>query len=183
MKFISKNINLRVILKCGIPADALGHSSIPALSVRFEDGMVETHDPEIIKLMLMPEKGFGSDYISGENDLIDPYLRSGSEPEHDMLSIENGRVAKNLNAKPAVPLSPEIKKAIENMAFESAKEMATKMAAGMIADFIKKQQSGTSVEAEEVSEAVNGAADESVPETSEEIVEAPVKKAGRPAKK
>lgn len=138
MKFFSRNANLRVILKPGIPSDALGHAAIPAVSVRFEDGMVEVKDEEVLKMLMNPDKGYGTDFVAGDNSPIDPFSRVGSEPEHDIMNIEYGRVAKNLNPKPVAALSPEMKKAVEKMAFDVAKEMAAKMAAEMVTNFVKQ---------------------------------------------
>lgn len=132
MKFVSRNANLRIILKQGIPADALGHPTVPALSVKFEDGMVEVHNEEVIELLMQPEKGYGVDYIISDVGAADPYSREGSEPEHDIMNIENGRVAKNVNPRQAVSLTPEMKKAVEKMAFEYAKEIAKEMVINLV---------------------------------------------------
>lgn len=129
MKFISKNANLRVVLRPGMPAELMtGRAATPGLYAKFEDGVLESNDIDFCKVLMTVEKGFGSDFILADNTLPDPFLRTSSEPEHTLMEIKYGHVEKSINPRPSVVISPEMKKAIEKMAIDMAKEMAPKMA-------------------------------------------------------
>ena len=132
MKFISKNSNYGVVLRHGMPAEPLtGRAAVPGLYARFSDGKFETNDEDMIKLLLN-HVGFNSDYISGEEDKVDPYAdnRSEMEPEHDLVDIKYGSVVGNKNPKPKLVLNREQKKLLEeiaqNRAIEILKEMVGK---------------------------------------------------------
>ena len=134
MKFVSKNGNYRAILDRGLPAEPLtGRTAVPGFSVKFEDGIAVVNDEKLAK-RLMEHPGFNRDFIKVEEKDADPYLgqRKEAEPEHDMVEIKYGSVGKNQNPKAAVPLTPEVKKALVSMAAEMAKEMAPKLAMELI---------------------------------------------------
>jgi hypothetical protein len=124
MKFISKNSNLRVILTPSLSAEPLaGRPAVRGLFVKFEDGIANVVEQQIIDLMLA-HPGYNSDYIVSEESGKDPYMRRPTEPEHNIVEINYGHVGKNLNpATPVTGLPAEMKKAISDMAMAMAKEM------------------------------------------------------------
>jgi hypothetical protein len=124
MKFISKNSNLRVILTPSLSAEPLaGRPAVRGLFVKFEDGIANVVEQQIIDLMLA-HPGYNSDYIVSEETSKDPYMRRPTEPEHNIVEINYGHVGKNLNpATPVTALPAEMKKAISDMAMAMAKEM------------------------------------------------------------
>jgi hypothetical protein len=86
MKFVSKSANLCVILKCGIPAEKLtGRPSQPAVSARFQGGLLSTDNKELCDMLLV-HPGFNRDFLLVEDDVKDPYeiSRRSMEPEHDV---------------------------------------------------------------------------------------------------
>lgn len=129
MKFISKNSNLCVILRHSIPAEPLtGRQMQPALSVRFQNGFVDTNNQEVIDLMMISDAYRKGDFIVAEDGQQDPYYRGMvTEPEHDIQEIQFGQVTRNMNPKPLITVDPEKKKAIEAVAREMAKEMFNEM--------------------------------------------------------
>lgn len=146
MKFVSKNANLCVMLKHGIPAEPItGRQGVPGFSVRFVNGVANISDTATIpndvdKTLVIDalkrHTAFNSDFICAEND---PYIdsRSNKEPEHDMSEILYGHMGKNLNPKPAAKMSAEQKKLIKDLAVALAKEIAPQMAKDALAEMIK----------------------------------------------
>ncbi len=155
MKFVSKNANLCVVLKHGIPAEPItGRQGIPQFSVRFVNGMANISETATIpgdvdntKIVdaLKRHIAFNSDFICAEND---PYLdsRSNKEPEHDMSEILYGHMGKNLNPKPAAKMSAEQKRIIKDLAIALAKEIAPQMAKDALAEMIKDMKSKSAEE-------------------------------------
>lgn len=138
MKFISRNINLRVVLRPGIPGEPMvGRSPIPGLYVKFEDGVANVTDAESIKLMLLPMKGFGVDYVAADDEEAKRFTRlSESEPEHDVYSIEYGHVGKNMNPKGQFTLPAELKDYIEKAAAKRAAEIAKPLALELLKEMM-----------------------------------------------
>ena len=127
MKFVSKNQNLRIVLKPGIPGNpALGQPIISGLYVKFENGVANISDEKMIELMTS-HPGFNSDFIKIEDSEIDPYVRKNIEPDHKIMDMDHGAMGKEINPKKIV-LPPEVKAEISRVAVEMAKEMAPKMA-------------------------------------------------------
>lgn len=127
MKFISKFGNLQIILKPSLPGEPLaGKLPEPGISARFEGGILETHDEEMIA-RLKRHPGFGSDYVVLEDD--QPFTPRSMEPEHDIIDIEYGHMGANKNPRPAVKLTPEMTKALSEIAAGMATEMFKKMMA------------------------------------------------------
>jgi len=117
-KFISRSTNYRVTLKHGIPAEPLtGRNATPGIYAKFEDGILTTTDEEMAG-MLTKHAGYGSDYLlSEDSEGKDPFLRNNiGEPDHDITEIEHGSIGKSLNPKSKIKITPETKKAIEEMA-------------------------------------------------------------------
>lgn len=140
MKFVSKNSNLLIVLRPGIPGSHItGTPSKPMVSARFKDGVLDTDDSELI-VMLRAHPAFGGDFISTEESLgTDPYayLREGAEPEHTMTEIKFGQPVGS--GKPAkITFPPEVKKALQEQAMEMAKIMAAQMAPAMAAEYLKQ---------------------------------------------
>jgi len=124
MKFISKNSNLRVILSPSIQAEPLaGRAAIRGLFVKFEDGVANVVDDQIIDMMLK-HPAYNVDFICAEEGAKDPYLRRSVEPEHNVVNIEYGHVGKNVNPATALTgLTPELKKVLSDMAVGMAQKM------------------------------------------------------------
>lgn len=135
MKFIAKNSNLRVVLTPSIQAEPLaGRAAIRGLFVKFEDGVANVVDNEIIDLMLK-HPAFNVDYICAEEGTRDPYIRRSVEPEHNVVNIEYGHVGKNVNPATAMTgLTPELKKVLSDM----AKSMAQQMTEAALAELAPK---------------------------------------------
>lgn len=138
MKFISKNLNLRVVLKPGIQGERLtGRPPVAGVYGRFEQGILTVNDEATI-LMLKAHPAFNVDYIAVENDeqeaLANAMAQRSSEPEHDIINIDYGHVGKNLNPRPAMTISPEIKAFLTEQAMGMAKEMAKEMTKQALAD-------------------------------------------------
>jgi hypothetical protein len=124
MKFISKNSNLRVVLKPGIPGERLtGRIAESGIYVKFEDGVADVKDENLVKMM-MEHPGYDVDYIL--SDGFDPYkgVRKSLEPEHSVVNIEYGHVGKNINPKSPAGFTPEQLKIIQEMVEAKGKEKA-----------------------------------------------------------
>lgn len=122
MKFVSKNLNLRLVLRPSMSAEPLaGRSAIPGVYVLFQDGVANVPDPELVKL-LQVHPGFNSDFVAvSEDEEATLVAKSSSlEPEHDVMEVNYGHAGKTLNPKKAFPMTPEMKKAITDMAIEIA---------------------------------------------------------------
>lgn len=143
MRFVSKNSNLRVILKPGLPAEPLtGRASDPGISVKFLDGMLEVNDEIIIqKLMVCPACKVDFWPVE-EGEWKDPfkYQREESEPAHIMTEFKYGRPDRTLSSAKKPKLSPEIEKMLNERAIEIAKELLPGMMEQMIKAGIEKQK-------------------------------------------
>jgi len=149
MKFFSKNSNLRIVLKHGIPAEPItGRSAVPGVYVRFEDGMVNVHDEEMIK-SLKNHPRFNIDFVCDESQ-TDPFLvsRSDSEPQHIMGEVQYGGIVKRNVPQGKPKLSPELEKIVKEEARKMAKEILTD-----ILNKSKAKEEGS--KAEEVTEIID----------------------------
>ena len=152
MKFISKSSNLLVILRPGLSAQPLtGTPAKPSVSVRFEDGIAEVKQEDLIKMM-QNHPGFESDFISAEStNVADPYAvtRTEKEPAHEMADIKygtpEGRVIKG---GPKPKISPAIQKLITESAAELAKQMLPDMVKETLKAIVdsKKNEEGPKVD-------------------------------------
>lgn len=136
MKFISKNMNLRVVLKNGIPAEPMsGRNAVPGLYVKFENGVADVKDEDLIQRMIN-HPGFNSDFIKVEENELDPYAdyRSDKEPDHIITEMQFGHAGKTVGVK--AKLTAEQKKALRPMAEQLAKEMIKEMGPQIIKDFL-----------------------------------------------
>lgn len=154
MKFISKNANLRIVLKHGIPSEPItGRGATPGLYIKFENGMVNIENEETQKLMLA-HSGFNSDYICAEENNEDPFAhqRREAEPEHDVTEIKYGQIGKNLNPRKGPVMTPEQKKAMTDMAKEMAMQMAPELAKKLLEEMASKKEVTPVEEVEEAPE-------------------------------
>lgn len=131
VKFISKHSNLRLVLRPGLPGNHLtGQLPVPAIYIRFQDGVAVLSDEELITKMLA-HSGFGRDFIKVEENDMDPYnkTRKEAEPRHLVAEMDHGYVGKT-DASPmkGKPLSPELELIATARAKELAKEILMEMA-------------------------------------------------------
>lgn len=142
MKFISKSANLHIILRPGIQASPLtGTQAKPAISVRFQDGMANVADEELVTMMLN-HPGFDSDFISVEEAQADPYayLRQESEPAHIITDIKFGTPQKATGSKTKSQMPPEVLKLIQEQAAEIAKQMLPSMITEALKSIIEAKE-------------------------------------------
>lgn len=128
MKFISKSANLNIIIRPGLPAQPLsGLLAKPAISVRFQNGLANVEDDELVRMMIA-HPGFNSDFISAEDVKQDPYasLRQENEPSHIMTELKYGTPQKTTSSG-KTQLPPEVTKLIQAQAIEIAKQMLPSM--------------------------------------------------------
>ena len=138
MKFISKNANLRIVLKHSMPAEPMtGRLAVPGLYIKFENGVVNVNNEEHVKMMLA-HSGFDRDFIVVKEDQIDPYknTRRESEPDHLITEFEHGRAEKLRGSSHNVRLDPKLKDIAQKMAIEMAKEIAPQLAKDMAKDML-----------------------------------------------
>lgn len=152
MKFYSKFSNHRIVLKPGIPGEPLlGRAPQPGVYVKFEDGVADVKDQDVID-MLLNNRNFGKTFVAEENSGGgDPYQanRRDAEPEHDVTEIKYGRVAGNLNPKPKLTMSREQKAIVTEMAKEMAKSMAPELAKEMLLEMAAERKAAESEEAKQ----------------------------------
>jgi len=143
-RFISKNSNLRIVLKHGMPAEPItGRAAVPGLHVKFENGLVEISDEETYNLM-MAHSGFNSDFIlANEDDSVDPWRwqRREKEPQHNITELKYGHVEKTLTPKGHLDgLTVDKKKLFEKMVEDAAKKIAIPLAKEMTKKVIMEMQ-------------------------------------------
>ena len=143
MKFISKNANLRVVLRPGIPANQMsGIAGQPGVYVKFQNGIVETKDEQIISQM-HAHNGFNLDFIAVDDDGEDPFAaqREETEPVHILQNIKYGhseerRMSPNRKAK----LDPQIKKLVDELAMAKVNQLLPKMVEETVKKMIERSQ-------------------------------------------
>jgi hypothetical protein len=145
MKFISKNANLRIILRPGLPANPMaGALAVPSIFVRFQNGVAEVREQDLIDKM-KNHPGFNSDFVSVEEEALDPFLstRQESEPAHSITQIEYGRAGKVLATPAQKKLPAELEALVREQAISLAKAMLPEMLKGLIeAGALKKVEDG-----------------------------------------
>jgi len=117
-KFVSKQSNYALVLKPGVEGSrVLGTQSIPGLYVKFQAGVVDVREENIIK-MIREHPSFGIDFIEIKENEVDPYTeeRSELEPDHIHSEIKYGHVEKSTGAGTKPKLTPQLKKIIESEA-------------------------------------------------------------------
>lgn len=149
MKFVSKNLNLRIVLRPGTEGNRLdGQAGQPGLYVKFEDGEANVDDHKLVELMVK-HPGFNRDFIKVDEGELDPYAgtRRSTEHEHDMIELEYGHVKRNANPrKPTV--TPEMRKIAIDLAKEMAAEIAPKLAKEMVKEALQEAQASNNPETE-----------------------------------
>lgn len=136
MQFVSKNSNLRIVLKPGLPANPMiGVPATTGIHVKFNNGIVDVKDEEHIKMMLA-HPGFNADFIAVNEQGQDPfaYGREEIEPVHVIQQIKYGHVDGAMRSERPVKISPELQAFIDAKAMETAR----KMVPGMVDDILTK---------------------------------------------
>jgi hypothetical protein len=134
MKFISKNINLRVVLRHGTPPEPIsGRLAVPGLYVKFEDGRATINDEETIRLLLA-HPGFNHDFIMAEENQVDPFVsyRREKEPAHQMTELKYGTFGKSTG--------PRQNKKYTSDQLAMIKEEATRIAKEMLKEVLQTKQ-------------------------------------------
>ena len=114
-KFVSKNSNLMVVLKPGVPGSVItGQQPQAGIYVRFQGGVVDIHEESIIN-MLKNHRSFGTDFVEIKQTEVDPFenTRKEIEPAHHMIEMEFGHIGKSTKSAQKAALSPELRKMIE----------------------------------------------------------------------
>lgn len=147
MRFVSKNANLMVVLKPGLPGNHLtGQNPVTGIYVKFQNGIVDVKDEKMIEQM-KNHPGYNLDYISVEDSEVDPYAgeRTDLEPAHNIKEIQFGHIVGSKKTNTPVKLPPEMKKFIEAEAIKMAKAMLPDM---MKEVFSQMKNPSSEVEAE-----------------------------------
>lgn len=142
MKFVSKNSNLRIVLRHSIPPEPItGRLGVPGLYIKFENGVADVNNEEHVKMMVA-HSGFNSDYIQVKEEQIDPYksTRKEVEPDHTITEFEHGRAEKVKGSSHNVRLDPKLVNAAQKMAIEMAKEIAPQLAKDMLLEMAKQRE-------------------------------------------
>lgn len=140
VRFISKHSNLRLVLRPGIPGNHLtGQQPVPAIYVRFQDGVAVLNDEELIEKMVN-HPSFNRDFIKVEEADTDPYskTRKEKEPRHIVSEMEYGYVGKTVATGKSKPLSPELEALVNSRAKEIAKDFLEEFFAAKKADEVKE---------------------------------------------
>ena len=119
-KFISKNSNYMIVLKPGVEGNrALGTHSIPGLYIKFQAGMVDIRDEEVVA-SLREHPSFGTAFVEVKDNETDPYatVREDIEPGHSTTEIKYGQAGKKTGATAKIQLTPQLKKVIETEAIK-----------------------------------------------------------------
>lgn len=125
MRFISRNSNLRIILKPGLPASPLtGTMAIPTVFVKFQDGEAYVENEDLIMAM-KSHLGFNVDFIAVEEGVKDPFAhtRTDIEPGHQITEMKYGHAAGTKSSAKRVSYTPEMQAAIQAEAMKLVKEM------------------------------------------------------------
>lgn len=117
-KFVSKNSNLMIVLRPGIPGSTItGQQPKAGLYVRFQSGTVDIKEESVAE-MLRAHPDFNTGFIEVKSEDLDPYehTRNEVEPAHILKDMKYGQAEKMVGSAKKVKLSPELKKLIENEA-------------------------------------------------------------------
>lgn len=137
MKFISKNSNLRIVLRPGIQSNPLsGIAGQPGVYIKFQNGVVDIKDEEVIKQMTS-HPAFNLDFIAVDDNGEDPFSaqREEIEPVHIIQDIKYGHAEnKRLSPNRKTKLDPQIKKLVDELAMQEVKRLLPKM----VEDTVKK---------------------------------------------
>lgn len=191
MRFISKNSNLRIILKPGLPSSPLtGALAVPTLFVKFQNGEAHVEDEHLIMAM-KGHIGFNTDFIAVEEGTRDPFsnTRSDIEPVHHITEMKYGHAEKRYSTPQKFKLSPEMEALIQLEAMKIAKEMLPAAVNAVLNEAkanikAEKEAVAQPVETEKTEESEEFTFPDDLNETKEDDTEV-VKKStkGRPKKK
>lgn len=181
MKFISKNGNLMVVLRPGLPAQPVtGTPPTPTIFVRFVNGVAEVNDEKLVEMM-HNHPGFNADFISAGEVAVDPYAhrREETEPVHIIQEMMYGHPGKRTVSQTKPKLPPELMKMITDQAQEIAKQMLP----GMVKETLKAMvQDRQNAHEENASTDTSPEMSTTDPVSASATNEAPKKSAGRPKK-
>jgi len=125
---MSKSPKLNIVLRPSVPADPTsGRPGVPGVYVLFEDHEVNIENPETANL-LRAHAGFGQDYTEiteGEMELI-KRQQNMNVPAQQATEFKYGHIER-ITGRPNVKITPEMQKAIVELAAAAAKEMFDKM--------------------------------------------------------
>lgn len=144
MKFVSKNVNLCVVLKPSIPAEPLaGRTATPGVYARFENGVLSVNDANMVEL-LKTHPSFNRDFIAvedAEDAQIHSFLanQNNKEPEHNIINMEYGHPGKSIG-RASPPLTPELKKVVTDAAVQMAKELTAELTKTTLAEVAKLRE-------------------------------------------
>lgn len=172
MKFISKSTNLYIVLRPGMSAQPLtGSPAVPTISVRFQNGVAEVNDAELIEKMYT-HPGFNQDFIAADEVGTDPYAanRSQGAPQHVTTELLYGHPVKRTIDPAQSALPKELQSLIQAEAVKLAQAMIKDQLPGLVKATLESLASNTATTTEVTSEAI--AAEEPV-ELAEPKTEAP----------
>lgn len=135
VKFVSKNVNLSIVLEHGISEDKLsGRPAISGLYVRFRNGVVTTNT-EIAEKM-RKHSGFNSDFYEVAEEAPDIFadMRKDTEPAHMIQEMKYGHPEGSMNTPVPVKFTPAQKEAMQKMISEEA----AKLASAILPDLVKE---------------------------------------------
>lgn len=191
MRFISKNSNLRIILKPGLPSSPLtGALAVPTVFVKFQNGEAHVDDENLIMAM-KGHMGFNTDFIAVEDEGKDPFShnRSDMEPAHHITEMKYGHVEKRYSTPQKFNPSPEMEALIRAEAMKMVKEMLPGAVNAVLSEAranikAEKEAVAQPVETEKTEESEEFTFPNDLNETKEDDTEV-VKKStkGRPKKK
>jgi len=140
MKFVSKSGNLNITLKPGLEANRVaGTPAEPGLHMRFTDGMITVNDEKIVELMRSHD-GYNSDFCEVAEDGRDPFeiTRKDKEPGHIITNLKYGTPDGTMASKQKFNMSPEMTRAVQEMAKSMATEMVKEIAPKLAMDMLKE---------------------------------------------
>ena len=138
MRFVSKNSNLMVVLKPGLPGSHLtGQQPVTGIYVRFQNGIVDVKDEKMIEQM-KAHPAFEQDFIAVDEKELDPfaYNREDIEPIHFIKEIKYGHIDGAKKTQRPAKISPEL----QNFIKDEATNMAKAMLPGMMKEFLNQMK-------------------------------------------
>jgi len=115
-----------LVLRPGIQGNSLtGTASIPGLSVRFRDGILEVKDEETIRLIKASSGFTGGDFVAVDENGEDPFAntRTDMEPAHIISNIKYGHIENRQVSETPIKIPESVKKLIASEAKKMAKAM------------------------------------------------------------
>lgn len=140
MKFATKFTNYTITLVNGIPANPLaGTAGKHGVYVKFENGLADIKDPELVRLMLESQAMADGDIIAVEETDLLPRNYGNKEPEplHTITEMQYGSLGGTMNSTD--PKKLEINNLIKQEAIKLAKEMLPSMVEEVIKSFKSKE--------------------------------------------